>query len=46
MASMADFVTSQSQQDPPIWRSLGWDLGRQWQGFTLDAWRRSLDLLR
>ena len=24
----------------------GWTLGRQWQGVTLDAWRRSLDLLR
>ena len=89
MAPMADFVTSQSQQYRPIWRSLldaqarrrqqwrghadllaeqiaeqggatvkaglrlwagslrvGWDLGRQWQGLTLDAWRRSLDLLR
>ena len=25
---------------------VGWGLGRQWQGLTLDAWRRSLDLLR
>lgn len=24
----------------------GWTLGRQWQTLTIDAWRRSLDLLR
>ena len=24
----------------------GWTLGRQWQGATLETWRRSLDLLR
>jgi hypothetical protein len=24
----------------------GWALGRQWQSLTVDAWRRSLDLLR
>ena len=25
---------------------VGWTLGRQWHHLTVDAWRRSLDLLR